>query len=87
MASQLKKLRGMGPLETYGTGEAGIVSVSGIGYRIARLGASGAGLYLTGESTITANTTTTTAPAGSVIFGAAGIFQSDGSKWQFLTVS
>lgn len=87
MASQLKKLRGMGPLETYGTGEAGIVSTSGIGFKVFGLPSSGAAVYLTTETSITANTTTTTAAAGSLLIGSAGLFRSDGSKWQYIVNS
>lgn len=86
MASELNKLQGNGPFDTAGSGTAGIVSVSGIGRRLMGL-PNGASLYVTEESTITANTTTTSAPAGSIVFGPAGFFQSDGSKWQFITVS
>ena len=44
--------------------------------------------YLT--TAITANVTTTTAPAGSKAYtsnatGLASVFRSDGTKWQFLT--
>ena len=87
MASQVKKLRTSGPLETFGTGETGIVSVTGVGFKVLGLPSGGAGLYLTTETSITANTTTTTAPAGSIVFGSAGVFVSDGSKLQFITVS
>lgn len=50
-----------------------------------------AGLYIL-STAITANTTTTTAPAGSfgITTNATGIgklFYSDGSKWQFAAVS
>lgn len=53
--------------------------------------ASGAGIYFL-TTAITANTTTTTAPAGSFgmttnATGLGKLFYSDGSKWQFGAVS
>ena len=53
--------------------------------------ASGAGIYFL-DSAITANTTTTDAPAGSFgmttnATGLGKLFYSDGAKWQFGAVS
>lgn len=49
--------------------------------------------FVASSSAITANTTTTTAPAGSIAISSngtgydKGLFRSDGSKWQFIVVS
>lgn len=53
--------------------------------------ASGAGIYFL-TTAITANTTTTTAPAGSIgvttnATGVGKMFISDGAKWQFAVVA
>lgn len=53
--------------------------------------ASGAGLYFL-DTAITANSTTTTAPAGSIgvttnATGLGKLFISDGTKWQFAVVA
>ena len=53
--------------------------------------ASGAGIYFL-TTAITANTTTTTAPAGSIgvttnASGLGKMFISDGAKWQFAVVA
>lgn len=53
--------------------------------------ASGAGIYFL-DTAITANSTTTTAPAGSLgittnATGLGKLFYSDGSKWQFAAIS
>lgn len=53
--------------------------------------ASGAGIYFL-DTAITANSTTTTAPAGSLgmttnATGLGKLFYSDGAKWQFAAVS
>lgn len=52
---------------------------------------TGAGLYFL-DTAITANVTTTTAPAGSIgvttnATGVGSMFISDGSKWQFAVVA
>jgi len=52
---------------------------------------TGAGLYFL-DTAITANTTTTTAPAGSIgvttnATGVGKMFISDGAKWQFAVVA
>jgi hypothetical protein len=52
---------------------------------------SGAGLYFL-TTAVTANTTTTTAPAGSIgvttnATGLGDLFISDGAKWQFAAVA
>tara|TARA_R110000803_G_scaffold80444_3_gene146249 strand:+ start:5949 stop:6203 length:255 start_codon:yes stop_codon:yes gene_type:complete len=52
---------------------------------------TGAGLYFLTEA-VTANTTTTSAPAGSIgvttnATGNDSMFMSDGSKWQFAVVA
>lgn len=52
---------------------------------------TGAGLYFL-DTAITANTTTTTAPAGSIgvttnATGLGKMFISDGAKWQFAVVA
>lgn len=92
MASQVKKLRTSGPLETFGTGETGIVSVSGIGHKTLGISGGGFGVYLSEDATgPTANTTTTTAAKGSLLIWSNGtsygLFQSDGSKWQYIVNS
>ena len=53
--------------------------------------ASGAGIYFL-TTAVTANTTTTTAPAGSIgvttnATGVGKMFISDGAKWQFAVVA
>ena len=53
--------------------------------------ASGAGLYFL-DTAITANSTTTTAPAGSIgvttnATGLGKLFISDGTKWQYAVVA
>ena len=55
------------------------------------LSATGAGLYFL-DTAVTANSTTTTAPAGSIgvttnATGLGKLFISDGSKWQFAVVA
>jgi hypothetical protein len=55
------------------------------------LSSTGAGLYFL-DTAITANTTTTTAPAGSIgvttnATGLGKMFISDGAKWQFAVVA
>jgi len=52
---------------------------------------NGAGIYFL-DTAITANTTTTTAPAGSIgittnATGVGSMFISDGAKWQFAVVA
>lgn len=52
---------------------------------------TGAGLYFL-DTAVTANTTTTTAPAGSIgvttnATGLGKLFISDGAKWQFAVVA
>lgn len=52
---------------------------------------SNAGVYIL-STAITANTTTTTAPAGSLgittnATGLGKLFYSDGSKWQFMAIT
>lgn len=55
------------------------------------LSATGAGLYFL-DTAVTANSTTTTAPAGSIgvttnATGLGKMFISDGTKWQFAVVA
>lgn len=55
------------------------------------LSATGAGLYFL-DTAVTANSTTTTAPAGSIgvttnATGLGKLFISDGTKWQFAVVA
>lgn len=55
------------------------------------LSGTGAGLYFL-STAVTANSTTTTAPAGSIgvttnATGLGKLFISDGSKWQFAVVA
>lgn len=72
--------------ETKATEKQSIAVGSGLGYRINGV-KGGPGTYWTAED-ITADTTTTTAPKGSVIMcngTTLGLFQSDGTKWQFIT--
>lgn len=67
------------------TGEAKSVGGSTLNF------ASGAGIYFL-TTAVTANTTTTTAPAGSIgvttsATGVGSMFISDGAKWQFAVVA
>lgn len=75
---------------TYQFSDGNVEAAKSLGGTIL-LSNTGAGLYFL-DTAVTANTTTTTAPAGSIgvttnATGVGKMFISDGAKWQFAVVA
>jgi len=75
---------------TYQTSDGNVAEEKSLGGNVL-LSETGAGLYFF-DTAITANTTTTTAAAGSIgvttnATGVGKLFISDGAKWQFAVVA
>ena len=75
---------------TYQTSDGNVNEAKSVGGSVLTF-ASGAGIYFL-DTAITANSTTTDAPAGSFgmttnATGLGQLFYSDGSKWQFCAIS
>jgi hypothetical protein len=75
---------------TYQTSDGNVGEAKSIGGSVLNFD-SGAGIYFL-TTAVTANSTTTTAPAGSIgvttsATGVGSMFISDGAKWQFAVVA